>query len=281
MQVGSFGIKARASKNAGFTLVELLVVIVIISILAAITFPVFTKAKEGGRITQCLQNMKQLGLALTAYLDTYDSRFPAAAPWGAPTYWGDPSRGYQRTLQQLLKPYVRNGMEADRDGRYSRFSTFVCPSDSGIPGTREINGVPPNQPIWRYAGCSYEYYAGNQIDWQLYNPKQPSTRHARSWTGLSPEIAANYRLMRVGAPLPKVVFPTRKAVLGDTWFWHQGDIVAVDPKTNEPVLQEAVLAYRNTLFADCHAARVTGAHHDQARIQTLSPWHNMKEVAEN
>ncbi|MER3402148.1 MAG: hypothetical protein C4337_02325 [Armatimonadota bacterium] len=52
----------------GFTLIELLVVIATIAILAAILFPVFAQAREQGRQTQCLSNLCQLGMALTAYL---------------------------------------------------------------------------------------------------------------------------------------------------------------------------------------------------------------------
>ena len=62
----------------GFTLIELLVVIAIIAILAAILFPVFAKAREKARQTSCLNNVKQLTLAMMQYAQDHDERWPGA-----------------------------------------------------------------------------------------------------------------------------------------------------------------------------------------------------------
>ena len=53
----------RRDEVRGFTLIELLVVIAIIAILAAILFPVFARARENARKSNCLSNLKQLGTA--------------------------------------------------------------------------------------------------------------------------------------------------------------------------------------------------------------------------
>lgn len=63
-------------ERKGFTLIELLVVIAIIAILAAILFPVFTKAKQSAMKSTCQSNLKQLGTAFKSYLTDWDDTFP-------------------------------------------------------------------------------------------------------------------------------------------------------------------------------------------------------------
>lgn len=60
----------------GFTLVELLVVISIIAVLAAILFPVFASARGKARQTQCMSNLRQAGMALSMYVSDWDDTYP-------------------------------------------------------------------------------------------------------------------------------------------------------------------------------------------------------------
>ena len=69
-------------KKTGFTLIELLVVIAIIAILAAILFPVFARAREKARQSQCMSNLKNCAMAVRMYSSDYDERLPGGIPQG-------------------------------------------------------------------------------------------------------------------------------------------------------------------------------------------------------
>ena len=68
--------KTTLRSKQGFTLIELLVVIAIIAILAAILFPVFSRARENARRASCQSNLKQLGLGVAQYIQDYDEIYP-------------------------------------------------------------------------------------------------------------------------------------------------------------------------------------------------------------
>jgi len=89
----------------GFTLVEVLVVIAIITILAAMLLPTLSKAREKARSAQCISNLHQIYLALSIYADDYNELYPRASGTIA---WDetDPVDGTYGWMQQLF-PYVK------------------------------------------------------------------------------------------------------------------------------------------------------------------------------
>ena len=124
--------KGPTSPNRhGFTLIELLVVIAIIAILAAILFPVFAKARERARLSSCMNNMKQIGIAMKTYMSDYDDQYPmnryadASHSAGAAGSLDGSMNTWKTSLKPLLPsggvyrcPSNENGDKMDDTGRY-------------------------------------------------------------------------------------------------------------------------------------------------------------------
>lgn len=117
----------------GFTLVELLVVIAIIGILVSMIMPAIQSARESGRRTQCMNNLRNIGAASLQHLAA-QKQFPTGG-WGY-AWGGDPDRGFDRKQPggwgYNILPYIEesNLHDLGKSGSPSDYSTNQAKKDA-------------------------------------------------------------------------------------------------------------------------------------------------------
>lgn len=119
MNIPSLSSRRPADRNA-FTLIEMLVVIAIIALLAALIVPVVNKAMARGKMTTALSNLRQLGIGASAYAAEHNGEFPQGG-WPA-IRWHD-----------QIYPYVGNNPKVFRDpAGHRNFTTWVYFEDGEL-----------------------------------------------------------------------------------------------------------------------------------------------------
>ncbi|MEE2639928.1 MAG: DUF1559 domain-containing protein [Planctomycetota bacterium] len=209
---------SKPSNQTGFTLVELLVVIAIIGILVALLLPAVQSAREAARRTQCVNNLKQIGLALHNYHDTL-KRFPSgydsyrtsdgdgpgwaeidSRTWDAAPGWGWASKLLAFAEQENLSDQVRFDLSiwhpVNRESVQQTLPLFLCPS-SAIKTDPFVVMDETRQPLLRYgepitlARSHYVASHGQESCWGECGSAKTGTIFTNIYTGTTTTVEIN------------------------------------------------------------------------------------------
>jgi prepilin-type N-terminal cleavage/methylation domain-containing protein/prepilin-type processing-associated H-X9-DG protein len=192
------------SRRAAFTLVELLVVIAIIAILIALLVPAVQKVRESAALTQCANNLKQMGLALHNY-HSENKIFPAGFVIDAGS--NDPTETASNTGFTFLLPCLEQGLvlsnnqydptqfwyaPINQPAMQIPLPIFLCPSNAGT-GLIDLHNF--GQPISQPAGTSLPPFVGS-VDYALCHGANGSLNYI--WSKIPSNVRGVFNIETTG-----------------------------------------------------------------------------------
>jgi prepilin-type N-terminal cleavage/methylation domain-containing protein len=208
----------RTFKNDGFTLIELLVVIAIIAILAALLLPALSNAKASAQRTSCINNLRQVNLAIQLYGDDFDDTLPVL-----PTPNPYPN-GLGAYYKEVVKGYLGLTGVPSPDEK-----VFACPSDPDLH-------LQLGHAFTSYTFNGYEVGPGDL-------PRITGKKFAAIRNPVKAVLVGEFTAFFGGSwhPLKKEIYPDAKSVLsfvdghvGLTRIYWDG-VAGSQPRNYEPV----------------------------------------------
>lgn len=159
-------LRRRRHAAFAFTLVELLTVIGIIAVLAAIIFPVFATARGKARQAACSSNLRQIGMATQMYAQDYDGQFPwaiDASDYAIPAMWPAACRPFLDSLPLIHRLEGGSRGPGALDPYIKAPELWRCPGDTGFdrldnnfdPMTGDLRPMPARPTMYEKYGGSY------------------------------------------------------------------------------------------------------------------------------
>ncbi len=180
----------RSSDRRGFTLIELLVVIAIIGVLIALLLPAVQAAREAARRSQCVNNMKQMGLAMHNYESTHGS-FPPAKIYSQTdgTRPSNDRTGQGFVLNTTAFTLILNQLEQTPLHNAYNFSLPSCNSIHQAPNTNLMGGADGHLANTTAIGTVVSAYLCPNMP-----PTEPITRPAAGPYGMTNGLRGGYLL---------------------------------------------------------------------------------------